>query len=71
MSSKRPLKPLAELLIVSLGALVVAGVIQDIVFLQRPELITTEKVLLKYYGVFVGTVLYLLVIWKRKQAPSA
>jgi hypothetical protein len=62
-----PFGLVAEIVIVALGALGVAAMFQDYAYFHRPEAVTLENVALKYCAVVVATIVYAVLIRKRRK----
>lgn len=65
-----PFGLVAEIIIVTLGALGVAAMIQDYAYFHRPEAITSENVVLKYCAVVIFSIVNTLLIRKRRKAAT-
>jgi hypothetical protein len=63
-----PFGLVAEIVIVSLGALGVAAMFQDYAYFHRPEAITLENVVLKYCAVVIASIVQMVLIRKRRRA---
>lgn len=62
-----PFGLVAEMVIVTLGALGVAAMFQDYAYFHMPEFVTPEKVVLKYCTVAVAVVVNAVLIRKRRK----
>ena len=63
-----PFGPVAEFIIVALGALGVATMFQDYAYFYRPAAISLENVILKYGAVFFATLVHTILIRQRRKA---
>jgi len=67
-SSFGPFGPVAETLLVALGALGVAAMFQDYAYFHKPEVITPENVALKYASVIVASIVNTIVLRMHRKA---
>ena len=65
-----PFGLVAEIVIVSLGVLGVAAMFQDYAYFHRPETITFENLVLKYCVAVIATIVYTVLIRKRRKAAG-
>jgi hypothetical protein len=63
-----PFGLVAEIVIVSLGALGVAAMFQDYAYFHRPEAITFENVILKYCAVVIFSIAQTALLRRRRKA---
>jgi len=63
-----PFGLVAEIVIVLLGSLGVAAMFQDYAYFHRPEAITLEYVIFKYCAVVILSIVYTVMMRKRRIA---
>lgn len=69
-SNTNILKVVAELLIVFAGAVGVIGMFQDYYWLNKPNIITNEKIIIKYFAGLLVAILHSISILQRNKPKT-